>query len=185
MEVKGTAIKTIPEFVRAKFPDEFNIWLESIPQESRAIMENRISMTNWYPIESGLIIPTRSIGEIFFKDVQKGAFELGAFSSAQAIKGIYKMLVMVSSPSFIVNRASTIMSGYYRPCMMDITKRSKDMAVLSIIDFPQPDVVIDYRILGWIKNTMEFSKFTNPKVEMLKSLGKGDATTDYLVQWSE
>lgn len=185
MEVKGTAIKTIPEFVKAKFPDEFNIWLESLPLESKAIMENRISMTNWYSIDSGLIIPTRSIGEMFYKDIQKGALELGIFSSTQAIKGIYKMLVMVTSPSFIVNRASTIMSGYYRPCMMDITKRSKNMAVLSIIDFPQPDVVIDYRILGWIKNTMQFSKFNDPKVEMLKSLGKGDATTDYLVQWSE
>jgi len=185
MEVKGTAIKTIPEFVKYKFPDEYNIWLEALPAESRAIMENRISLTNWYPIETSLIIPTRTIGDLFFKDIQKGALELGIFSSAQAIKGIYKMLVMVSSPSFIVNRASTIMSGYYRPCIMDITKRSKLMAVLSIIDFPVPDVVIDYRVLGWIKNTMEFSKFNSPKVEMLKSMGKGDATTDYLIQWQE
>ena len=185
MEIKGTAIKTIPGFVKSKFPNEYNIWIESLPQESRAIMENRISLTNWYPLDTALIIPTRSIGEIFYKDIQKGAFELGVFSSAQAIKGIYKMLVMVSSPSFIVNRASTIMSGYYRPCIMDITKRSKEMAVLSIIDFPQPDIVIDYRILGWIKNTMEYSKFSSPKVEMLKSMGKGDATTDYLVKWAE
>jgi hypothetical protein len=185
MEVKGTAIKTIPEFVKVKFPHEYNLWIESLPKESRAIMENRISMTNWYPLDSALIIPTQSIGEMFFKDIQKGAYELGVFSSVQAIKGIYKMLVMVSSPSFIVNRASIIMSGYYRPCMMDITKRSKDMAVLSIVDFPAPNVVVDYRILGWIKNTMEFSKFRNPKVEMLKSMGKGDTTTDYLVQWVE
>lgn len=185
MEVKGTAIKTIPEFVRAKFPNEYNIWLESLPQESRAIMENRISLTNWYPIDYALILPTRAIGELFYKDIQKGAFELGVFSSAQAIKGIYKMLVMVSSPSFIINRASTIMSGYYRPCVMDITKRSKLMAVLSIIDFPTPDVVVDYRVLGWIKNTIAFSKFNSPRVELLKSMGKGDTTTDYLVQWME
>ena len=95
------------------------------------------------------------------------------------------MLVMVSSPSFIINRASTIMSSYYRPCEMEITKRSKDMAILSIVNFPKPHIVVDYRILGWIKNTMEFSKFRNPKVEMLKSMGKGDSTTDYLVKWSE
>lgn len=185
MEVKGTAVKTIQEFVKTKFPDEYNRWLDALPQESKGIMENRISLTNWYSLDSGLLIPTRAVGEMFYKDIQKGALELGIFSSAQAIKGIYKMLVMVSSPSFIVNRATTIMSGYYRPCMMDITKRSKNMAVLSIIDFPEPDVVVDYRILGWIKNTMQYSKFVNPKVEMLKSMGKGDATTDYLVQWTE
>jgi hypothetical protein len=185
MEVKGTAIKTIYEFVKEKFFNEYNSWLESLPVESKSIISNRISLTNWYPLESALIIPTKMIGEMFYKDIQKGAFELGIYSSNQAIKGVYKMLVMVSSPSFIVNRASTIMSSYYRPCTMEITKRSKDMAILSIIDFPKPNVIIDYRILGWIKNTMEFSKFKSPKVEMLKSMGKGDSTTDYLIKWSE
>jgi len=185
MEVKGIAIKTIPDFVKEKFPNEYKTWLETLPVEARSIIENRISLTNWYPLESSLIIPTQLIGEMFYKDIQKGAFELGIFSSNQAIKGIYKMLVMVSSPSFIVNRASTIMSSYYRPCEMEISKRSKDMAVLSIVNFPNPSVVVDYRILGWIKNTMEFSKFKSPKVEMVKSMGNGDSSTDYLVQWTE
>jgi len=185
MEVKGTAIKTIQEFVKDKFPNEYIHWLDSLPAESRSILDSRISLTNWYPLESALIVPTKMIGEIFYKDIQKGSFELGVFSSNQAIKGVYKMLVMVSSPSFIVNRASTIMSSYYRPCTMEITKRSKDMAILSITEFPKPSIVVDFRILGWIKNTMDFSKFKSPKVEMLKSMGKGDSTTDYLVQWSE
>jgi len=185
MEVKGTAIKTIPEFVKEKFPNEYKRWLDALPVESRSIIDDRISLTNWYPLESALIIPTKFIGEIFFNDIQKGAYELGIFSSNHAIKGVYKMLVMVSSPSFIVNRASTIMSSYYRPCEMEITKRSKDMAVISIINFPKPSIIVDYRILGWIKNTMEFSKFKSPKVEMLKSLGKGDSSTDYLIKWTE
>jgi len=185
MEVKGTAVKTIPEFVNAKFPNEYNAWLESMPPESKSIMSSRISLTSWYQLETALIVPTRRVGEMFYKDISKGAFEMGIFSSEQAIKGIYKMLVMVSSPAFIVNRTSSIMSNYYRPCVMDITKRSKDMAVISIIEFPSPDITVDYRIFGWIKNTMSVSKFRNPKVEILKSMGKGDNTTDFLIQWAE
>ena len=185
MEVKGTAVKTIPEFVAKKFPNEFDAWLESLPVESRQFMTDRISMTNWYPLESALIIPTRKVGETFFKDIQKGAYEMGVYSSEQAIKGIYKMLVLVSSPSFIVNRTSSIISNYYRPCKMDITKRSKEMAIISMLEFPTPDIAVDYRIFGWIKNTIEVSKFKNPKVEILKSMGKGDATTEYLIQWAE
>lgn len=185
MEVKGTAVKSIPEFVSAKYPNEYNTWLEALPPESRTIMTSRISLTNWYPLTESLIIPTRKIGEMFYKDIPKGAFELGVYSSEQAIKGVYKMLVMVSSPAFIVNRTSSIMSNYYRPCSMDIIKRSKDMAILSIIEFPTPDIAIDYRIFGWIKNTMSVSMFKNPKVEILKSMGKGDSSTDFLVQWTE
>jgi hypothetical protein len=185
MEVKGTAVKTIPEFVKAKFPNEYDAWLEALPEESKKFMSDRISLTNWYPLETALVIPTRKVGELFFRDIQKGAFELGVFSSEQAIKGVYKMLVLVSSPSFIVNRTSSIMANYYRPCKMEITKRAKDMAILSITDFPNPDIVVDYRIYGWIKNTMSMSKFRNPKVDILKSLGKGDDTTEFHVQWSE
>jgi hypothetical protein len=185
MEVKGTAVKTIPEFVAKKFPNEFDAWLESLPAESRQFMTDRISMTNWYPLESALVIPTRKVGEMFFKDIQKGAYEMGVYSSEQAIKGIYKMLVLVSSPSFIVNRTSSIISNYYRPCKMDITKRSKEMAIISMLEFPTPDIAVDYRIFGWIKNTIEVSKFKNPKVEILKSMGKGDAATEYLIQWAE
>jgi hypothetical protein len=68
---------------------------------------------------------------------------------------------------------------------MEITKREKDMAVLSIVEFPKPRIIVDYRIFGWIKNTMEFPKFKSPIVEMIKSMGKGDSTTDYLIRWSE
>jgi hypothetical protein len=185
MEVKGTAVKTISEFVNNKFPNEFDAWLESLPEESRTLMSSRISLTNWYPIVPSLIIPSRRVGEMFYKDIAKGSFEMGIFSSEQAIKGIYKMLVMVSSPAFIVNRTSSIMANYYRPCVMDITKRSKDMAIVSIIEFPVPDITVDYRIFGWIKNTISVSKFKNPKVEILKSMGKGDASTDFLIQWTE
>ena len=185
MEVKGTAVKSIQEFVKDKYPNEYNAWITALPADSRTIIESRISMTNWYPLESSLIIPTKIIGEMFYKDIQKAAFELGIYSSAQAIKGVYKMLVMVSSPSFIVNRASTIISSYYRPCNMEITRRAKDLAVVSITEFQKPSIIVDYRIYGWIKNTIEYSKFKSPKVEMLKSMGKGDSTTDYLITWDE
>ncbi|MFN8258899.1 MAG: hypothetical protein U0W24_24640 [Bacteroidales bacterium] len=185
MEVKGTAVKSIQEFVNEKYPNEYNSWLNALPADSKTIIENRISLTSWYPIESSIITPTRIIGEMFFRDVQKAAFELGIYSSAQAIKGVYKMLVMVSSPSFIVNRASTLISSYYRPCKMEITRRAKDLAVVSITEFQKPNIIVDYRIYGWIKNTLEFSKFKSPKVEMLKSMGKGDSTTDYLITWNE
>jgi hypothetical protein len=185
MEVKGIAVKTIPEFVSKKFPSEYDSWLESLPEMSRTFMSERISLTNWYPLEPALIVPARKIGEKFYKDIQKGAIEMGIFSSEQAIKGIYKMLVQVSSPSFIVNRTSSIISNYYRPCKMEITKRANSMAIISIIEFPKPDIVVDYRILGWIRNTIEAAKFRNPKVEILKSMGKGDASTEYLIQWAE
>ena len=185
MEVKGTAIKSIPQFVKDIFPLRYSEWFDKLPIESQKIMSERISLTKWYPLNWGLVAPTRLIGEIFYNDVEKGAFEMGKYSSNMAIKGIYKMLVKVSSPSFIVNRTSSIMTGYYRPCVMNVTEKSKGRAVLSIVEFPDPDVAVDYRVYGWIKNTMEFSSFRLPRVTLQKSMGKGDYATEFLVEWDE
>lgn len=185
MEVKGTAIKTVPQFVKDNYPDRYNEWFDKLPQESKKIMSDRISLTQWYPLEWGLVEPTRLIGQMFYGDIEKGAFELGRYSSAMAIKGIYKMLVKVSSPSFIVNRASSIMTGYYRPCVIKVTSRTKGRAVIAITDFPEADVVVDHRVYGWILNTMQFSSFHSPKVSLQKSMGKGDDVTEFIVEWDE
>ena len=183
MEVKGVSVKPAVLFVREKFPERYNAWLRQLPEESRIIMSDFISLKKWYPLKAGLVYPTRLIGEMFFDDIEQGAFELGIYSSQIALKGVYKVLAKVSSPSFIVNRASSLMESYYRPAIMDVTEKSNRHAVLSIIDFPEPDITVDYRIFGWIKNTMESSNFRMPKVEMRKSMAKGDLVTEYYVGW--
>ena len=185
MEVKGTAIKSIPQFVKDNYPSRYSEWFNNLPKESQKIMSERISLTKWHKLKWGLVMPTRLIGEMFYADIEKGAFKLGVYSSNMAIKGIYKMLVKVSSPSFIVNRTPSIMSSYYRPCLMDVTQKSKGRAVLSILNFPEADITVDYRVYGWIKNTMAFSRFKSPMVTLQKSMGKGDAVTEFLVEWDD
>ncbi len=183
MEVKGIAVKPIPKFVQEKFPEQYHAWLKRLPEESAKIMGNFISLTKWYSLKNALTIPTRLIGEMFYDDIEQGAFELGVYSSQLALKGIYKILVKVSSPSFIVSRASGLMESYYRPAIMSVTEKSDQHAVLTIIDFPEPDIAVDYRIYGWIKNTMEASSFNLPEVSIRKSMGKGDFVTEFLVTW--
>lgn len=183
MEVKGIAVKTIPKFIQEKFPGEYHTWLRELPEESAKIMGGDISLKKWYPLETALTIPTRVIGEMFYNNIEQGAFELGVYSSQIALKGIYKVLVKVSSPSFIVSRAPGIIESYYRPAIMSVTEKSDQHAVLSIIDFPEPDVAIDYRIYGWIKNTMEHSSFDFPEVSIRKSMGKGDFITEFIITW--
>ncbi len=183
MEVKGTAVKPIPKFVKERFPEQYNAWLKRLPEESRKIMGGFIRLTKWYPLKQALTIPTRLIGEMFYDEVEQGAFELGVYSSQMALKGVYKVLASVSSPTFIVGRATGLMESYYRPAIMSVTEKSDKHAVLTIIDFQEPDVVIDYRIYGWIKNTMEASRFYLPEVSIRKSMGKGDMVTEYLVTW--
>ena len=48
MEVKGTAIKPMVNFVQEKYHDRFDEWIKSLPANSADIMVSSLS-SNWYP----------------------------------------------------------------------------------------------------------------------------------------
>ena len=37
MQVKGTALRTTRDFVKTKFPDHYDKWLDSLPPESKKL----------------------------------------------------------------------------------------------------------------------------------------------------
>ncbi len=37
MKIKGTAVKTIPEYVKMRFPDQYDEWIDSLPTNSKQI----------------------------------------------------------------------------------------------------------------------------------------------------
>jgi hypothetical protein len=64
MEIKGSAVKSIREYVEKLHTHQFDEWIESLPEESRKIFTSPIDATNWYPIDSAAIIPTQKIGTL-------------------------------------------------------------------------------------------------------------------------
>ena len=66
MEIKGTAVKTTPEFVRERFGDRFQEWVELLPDRSRMIIEQPIYATSWYSLMDSVIFPTQKVGDLFY-----------------------------------------------------------------------------------------------------------------------
>lgn len=185
MEVKGTAAKSIPDFVGRRFKDKYFEWLNALPEKSRKIMMDGLKTNLWYPIEDAAIMPTQMIGEVFYDgDIQKGAWECGKYSAEVALKGIYKVYVKLSKPEHIIDRASRIFSAYYQPSEMSVSDKGKNFVQLSVTKFPTPSSVIEYRIAGWMQTAMEISGCNNVKVEITKSLAKGARETTFHVSWS-
>lgn len=184
MEVKGSSVSSIPDFVRERFPDRFDEWLNSLSEESREIMkESIIPAISWYPIQSGLIEPTRKICELFFDHNENGAWEAGRFSAEKGLIGVYKMFVKLGSPKFIVGRAATIFSSYYKPSTMKIAREGSKEVVLHITEFPGLERLVELRICGWIERALEISGSKDLSVELTKSLTAHDDVTEIVVQW--
>ena len=184
MEVKGTAIKSISEFVKKNYKDRYYDWLNSLPEESKKIMKDGIYATDWYSMEDAAVIPTQRIGEMFFNnDFNAGAWESGRYSADIGLTGVYKLYVRMSKPGHIIARAGKIFSTYYRPSKIITENETKSSLDLIITEFEQPNAVIENRIGGWIERALEMSGCKSVSVNITKSMASGDDRTIYDMKW--
>lgn len=185
MEIKGTAVIAIRDFVKEKYPDEYQKWYSSLPEDSKEVYTGPIDSTKWYSVEAGAAKPTKAIARLFYNnDIIKGAWESGRYSAEKALKGIYKIFVKASSPSYLIARASRVFSTYYRPCELKSVRNEGNNLVLHIFGMSNPEKVIEYRIGGWIEKALEISGSKNINVEITKSMTQGDALTEFTINWA-
>lgn len=184
MEIKGIAVKSIDEFVKKRFKDDYNKWLTSLPEDSRNIFFKGVLSNNWYPVREAAIIPTEKISELFFnKENKKGAWECGRYSAETALTGIYKIYVKLSKPYHIIDRASRIFAAYYRDSVMSSRNHEKTSVDVIIEEFAVPSSVIEYRIAGWMEKALELSGCHDIKIIISKSLTWGDKETVFNISW--
>lgn len=183
MEVKGIAVKSIPEFVQHKFPDRVTEWFKNLPAESQKILNTGIITSNWYAVKPAIIYPTQSINSMFYGNTMRGAWELGRYSAEVALKGIYKLYIKLSSPSHIIDRAGRVFSAYYQPSEMVVKSYKGKQVLVAITKFPEPHEIIENRIGGWMHRALEISGCKNVNVKIVQSLTKGAKETMFDLTW--
>lgn len=183
MEIKGTAVKTIPEFVKENFTSRYVEWIKALSEDSREIATG-VKTSTWYPMDLGGVALTQKVGELFYAgNIKQCSWELGRYSADVALNGIYKLYVKVSSPGHIISRASRVFSAYYKPSTMQVAEHRAKSVKLIMTAFDQPNVVIEYRIAGWIERALEISGCKDVVVEIPKSLTKGHEHTTFACNW--
>jgi hypothetical protein len=183
MEIKGSAVKSIPDYIRKFHPEKFNTWMESLPERSKQIFAGGVLPSNWYSLKDAAIVPTEALGKLVFEDAVKGAWQCGRFSAETALTGIYKFFIKAASPFFIIDRAGRIFTTYYQPSAMEVVEKGDDYVVLHITRFEEPSALIEGRIAGWIEKAMEIHGVGFVTVDITKSLTRGDAFTEIVVKW--
>jgi hypothetical protein len=183
MEIKGSAVKSIPDFIKSNYREKYDEWLFSLPEESRVIFKDAILPSKWYNLREAGIIPTEKLGELLFHDPLKGAWNCGRYSAEAALSGIYKFFIKAASPFFIISKASKIFSTYYQPSNMEVSAKGDDWVILQISRFDDPHPVIENRIAGWIEKAIEIHGVSSVTVEISKSMVRGDKVTEIQVHW--
>ena len=185
MEVKGTAVKSIKDYVEKKYNAHLNEWIQSLPETSQNIMQGNIFVNNWYPMKDAAVEPTKALAKRFYNnDIPKAARESGKYSAETGLKGVYKIFVRVASPNYIMQRAGRIFTSYYSPSNIEVVNGHDKGLTLHITKFPEPEEVIEHRIAGWCERALEFTNCKNVKANITKSLVKGDPLTEIVITWN-
>ena len=184
MEIKGTAVKTISDFVKARYPNRYEEWVASLPEASKKIIGSTVFANTWYPVEEAATIPTRQIGTLFYANNSlKAAWESGKYSAEVGLTGIYKFFVKASSPAFIIGLGGKILSTYYRPSEMKVVNSTSNSIVMHITKFPEINAVIENRVAGWVQKALEISGCKNVNIQITQSLTKGNPVTEYKISY--
>ncbi len=184
MKVKGSVISTLKNYINKNYSDRYNEWFKKLDAPSREIFSKVILATDWYPIEEGIVNPSRLAADLFFNgDYQKAGWELGRFSAEEALTGIYKVFVMIATPQFIMKRGSKILSSFYDPSKLAVSAERTRGVDISISDFEKLDTILENRIGGWMEKALEICGCHNVNTEIVESLTKGNERTLYQINW--
>ena len=185
MEVKGTAIASLPEFIRKKFgKDAFAQWLNSISDAARKVYSGPVLIGSWYPVKEIMVEPTKKMCDLFYRGDMRGAWESGRFSAEMGLKGVYKLFVKLGSPEFLVRKASMVFTSYYQPSEMKVVSQEGNKATVHIVKFPEPSSVVEYRIAGWMERALEISGCKTVKIQIGQSLAQGGSLTEIVATWT-
>jgi len=183
MEVKGTAVRTNPLYVRQRFGSRYEEWLDSMPPASRAIMEAKVNTKEWYPLDDALTVTTRKICEVFYGGDYRAAWEIGRFSAEYALWGLYRLFVRIGSPAYLIKRAGEIFATYYRPSKIIVDADTPLKATVLIEEFSEMADVIEFRIGGWMERALEISGCSDVQSRIEKSMAQGDKVTEFVGEW--
>jgi len=184
MQVNGTAVASLPLFIRSKFGEAgFNRWIQSLPAEAAKIYSTNIFPSSWYPLDKVVIEPTRKFCDLFYGGNLKGAWEGGRFSADYGLKGVLKIFVKVASVNLLIKKAGLILPTYYKPSEITLIENEKGKACIRITKFPEMDQIIEFRIAGWIERAIEIGGGKNVKVIISSSLVKGDPYSEIKISW--
>ncbi|MDJ0766964.1 MAG: hypothetical protein QNJ97_28580 [Myxococcota bacterium] len=147
------------------------------------MLRGPISPADWYPMQPALVDPTRAVCDMFYEGSVRGAVEQGRFSATIGLKGIFRLFVRLSAPELIISRASEILPTYYRPSKLHVAETGPGYAKIHITEFPEPDMLVENRILGWMRQALLICGVASEKGSIAESMTSGSSVTKIHLSW--
>ena len=184
MQVKGIGIKTTRDFVKENFAHKYDLWLQSLPNESRKIYENNIGLADWYDAKYAYYIPFEKLLGFFYKNnFNEGADVVGRFSAEKALRGIYRVFLIAATPQYLMKKAVSMMNAYYKPANIDVNSYSRNQVTFYIHEFDGISEAMEYRMAGWCSRALELCGCDEVSYQFETQLSRKEANTVINFRW--
>lgn len=182
MQVRGSVVSNINTYVKETHPDGYDQWINSLSELSKELMQ-RTASSKWYPIHDGILNPTKNMCDLFYANSKEGAWKSGRFSAEVGLTGLYKVFVVISTPTFLIKRASRVLATFYDPTDVKVVDNSDHSMLVHFTRLPTPNEYLEYRIAGWMEKALEICGCKELSLRISKSIAKGDDLFEVQISW--
>lgn len=186
MEVKGELILQISNFVKEKFGEEkYHQWIETQEPDGKKFHEKGILSSAWYPLTTMYTGGLKVMCDLFYNKDLQGAWECGVYSASKSLSGVYKIFIYLGTKEYKFVNSAAIFKTVARPCRVEHKLIGKNIGKCNIYEYSDMSEYIEHHIGGYIESGLKLIKCRNAKVEITKSMAKGDQSTEYSVSWND
>ena len=182
MEVRGSVVKNINAYVQDNHTADYEKWLNALSAESQELIKTS-STSKWYPIEDGILAPTEVLSKLCYSSIKEAAWKSGRYSAEVGLTGIYKVFVLISTPAFMVKRASRVLATFYAPTDVKVVSSSDKSMLVHFTKLPTRSECLEFRIAGWMEKALEICGCKDLSVQIPRSIAKGDDVFEVKIDW--
>jgi len=181
--VKGTVIIPSVEYIKNKYGEStFQKVVSRTSPASQKVLNGRILASSWYDVD--VIVEYLTAAEALLKGKDPHIVDnLGKASADYAARGVYKVFLMVTSPTKVIHMSPHIWAKYYSFGKMEIVENSDGSATLHLVDSDFSSEILCRRIRGWMERVIELTGGKNPAVKHTKCQSRGADYEEYIAKW--
>ncbi len=165
MNIKGTAVRALLQFIEEKYPDYYDQWLSRLPGDSKRYFFQTILPSQWYPLYETAVAPLEVLASVLDVKKEDLAFEVGRYSARVALTGVYKFFASLAKPTYIIKRGSIMFKTYYDPAEVDYEVLGVNEVMFMFGRHQEKETLIYHRVRGWIFELTFITQKVEPTVE--------------------
>jgi hypothetical protein len=182
-QVKGNLVLSRRWFLAERGgPEAIRRVAARLQPEAFTLLETNVMPFTWYPFGLLMDIDHAIVTEVMGGNVarmQQFGYDLGI----RDMRGVYRVFVLVASPTFALSKASALGSLYFRESTFAFLAKGRSVGELEAVGRSVPLYFCQYGIVGWLTAVLEVVGATSIQVAHTSCVHSGAPRCHWRCEW--